>query len=904
MQASTSGAVVEAKLYPGFGAAKVMARPKLALPREFGDGTLSVVVVCAPAGYGKSTLMGSWHEALTAQGVACGWLSLDPDDDDPARLMRHLIAAFQRVDPKVGRGAMGELTANVAGNVKPALETLAADLGQLGRRAVLFLDDLQFLSAPEALELVDWLINYSPRQCQYVLGGRVGPQIRLGNLRVRGRLGEYGAQELQFSAEESAQFMESRLGPVLGQEQVKQLLTRTEGWPAAMELAALALRAETDHARILQRFAGSDREVVDYLSEAVLDGLDARTRGFILRLAHFDRFDAELAEAVTDEFDAGTLLGAVHASNLFLVPLDRAARWFRFHHLAAEFLRDRFRREGGDAAAVLMTGARWLYDNGHAEEGINAAIRAESWETATRWVAESAEELIYRRGYHQTILRWMMRLPPDWVDRFPTIRIHYAFALAFTPRQQEVEAQVHRLRTIHAALSNTPGSDARLIEQIESEIELQKVLSLGLRDDGHQARIEAQAWLERWPDAPLIRRGTVGNVLTFGLKTASEIDAGLEWNRKVRAWLNQAEGWYSLSWTDYLAALLYMKRGAYFEARQFCEAGLALLQEKLDGHPAHAAMFHTVLATVAYEFDELDRAHAHLELCMPRVLEYGQADAVLMGFLTAAKLERLRHGEEAGVDRLYEGQEAGAQRGFPRVTVSLAAEECGWHGRAGRFDEARRVAARHGFDRIDGGSGAALLGEKAILVASRFLLRRSPGEILARIDQPIARCKEKGLYRRWVELLLIKAISYKEDGELTQAVSSLKEALTIAAPRNYFHTIFDEAPDIETLLDRLDPVELRGSEAGPLARRLRQAMKDAGNGQARRSASPKLIEDLSRREVAIIKRLESELSNKEIASAIFISEGTLKWHLHNIYGKLGVKNRSGAVVKARALSVI
>ncbi len=903
MQATSSGAVVEAKLYPGFGAAKVMHRPKLALPHEFSDGTLGVVVVCAPAGYGKSTLMGSWHESLQAQGVACGWLSLDPDDDDPARLMRHLVAAFQRVDAKIGRSVKGELTANVAGSAKPALESLAADLARLERRAVLFLDDLQFLGAAEALELIDWLINYSPRQCQYVLGGRAEPGVRLGSLRVRGRLAEYGVQQLHFTAEESAQFMQSRLGPVLRPEQMQQLLARTEGWPAAMELAALALRTATDHGRVLQNFAGSDRDVVDYLSEAVLDRLDARTRGFIMLLAHFDRFDAELAQAVTGEADADALLAAVEAGNLFLLPLDRTGRWFRFHHLAAEFLRDRFRRDGGDAAAVLMQGARWLYDHGHAEEGINAAIRAEAWETATRWVAESAEELIYRRGYHQTILRWMQRLPAEWVDRFPTIRIHYAFALAFTPRQQEVEAQMHRLQTIHAGLSRTPGADPQLVEQIASEIELQQVLSLGLRDDGHRALAKAQAWLERWPDAPLLRRATVGNVLSFGLKTASDIDAGLEWNRKVRGWLNQVQGWYSLSWTDYLAALLCMKRGAYFEARQHCEAGLALLQEKLAGQPAHAAMFHPVLAMVAYEFDELDRAHGHLELCLPRVMEYGQADAVLMAFLTSARLQRIRRGEPAGLERLHEGQELGAQRGFPRVAVTLAAEECGWHSRAGRFDEARRVAARHGFERLATDGGSSLRGEKAILVASRFLARQSPREVLAVLEGAIARCRDKGLYRRRVELLLVQAIAHKEDGALEQAVNSVREALLVAAPRNYYRTLLDEAADIESLLERLDPAGLRDSEAGPLARRLRQAVKE-NRTEVHRAAPLKLAEDLSRREVTILKRLESELSNKEIASAIFISEGTLKWHLNNIYGKLGVKNRSGAVVRARALSVI
>jgi ATP/maltotriose-dependent transcriptional regulator MalT len=899
-----SGAVVEAKLYPGSGVARVLQRPKLALPREFREGSVSVVAVCAPAGYGKSTLMSCWHEALSEAGFGCGWLSLDPDDDDPARLMRHLVAAFQRIDKAIGRSAMGELTANVSGSVKPALESLAADLSQLGKRAVLFLDDLQFLTASEATDLIDWLINFSPRQCQYVLGGRAEPQVKLGGLRVRGRLAEYGVRELQFTSEESEQFFESRLGPVLGSDEVQQLLKRTEGWPAALELAALALRAETDHAEIVKRFAGSDRDVVDYLGEAVLNGLDARTRGFIMRLAHFDRFSAELAEAVTDEFEAAGLLAAVHANNLFLVPLDRTSQWFRFHHLAAEFLRHRFHREGGDAAAVLLAGAQWLYRNGHPEDAINAAIRAESWETATRWVAESAEELIYRRGYHQTILRWMMRLPPEWVDRFPTIRIHYAFALAFTPRHQEVEAQVHRLEAIRTVLSGEPGSDSQLIQQIECEIELQKVLSLGLRDDGHQARAGAQDWLDRWPDAPLIRRGTMGNVLTFGLKTAGDIDTGLEWNRRVRAWLRQAEGWYSLSWADYLAALLHMKRGSYLEARQYCESGLTLLREKLDSQPAQSAMFHSVLATVAYEFDELDQAQTHLEQALPRVMEYGQADSVLMGFLTAAKLDRVQRGEEIGLERLREGQEVGAQRGFARVTLSLAAEECGWHSRAGRYEEARRIAVRHGFEQLEcTGPTAALQSGKAVLVSSRFLMRQSPRDVLARVDVPIARCRTLGMYRRWVELLLIKAMAYKEDGQLPQAVEAFKDALIIAAPRNYFRTIFDEAPDVGTLIERLDPVEMRGSEASPLARRLRQALKDQSNGQARRS-EPKLIEDLSRREVSILKRLESDLSNKEIAQAIFISEGTLKWHLHNIYGKLGVKNRSGAIVKAKALSVI
>ena len=908
---SARSAVVETKLYPGVGAARMLKRARLAPPREFRDGSCTVCVISAPAGYGKSTLMNSWHDSLREHGIACAWLSLDEDDDDPARLLRYLIAAYQRIDPAIGRSALVELAADLSASPKQALESLGAELSGLDRRAVLFLDDLQFLSAPEALDILDWLINYSPQSFQFVIGSRDEPRIHLGELRVRRQLLEYGSGQLHFSTEEAMRFLESRLGQALPPQDVEHLMAKTEGWPAAMELAALALQAEPDKAAVIQNFAGTERGVVDYLGEAVLARLDERTRNFILRLAQFDRFDAQLAEAVTGQADAADLLAGLLAKNLFLVPLNRESTWFRFHHLAAEFLRHRFNSRAA-ISQVLMTGADWLYRNGLTEEAINAAIRAEAWETATAWVAESVEELIYRRGYHQTILRWMTRLPAEWVDRFPTIRIHYTFALAFSPRQEEVEAQVHKLEQIRDRMLKSGAKDRALTDQIQCEIELQKVLSQALRDEGLGARAGAQAWLECWPDAPLIRRGTMGNVLAFGLKTAGEIDAAFEQIAKVRNWLQQAEGWYSLAWTEYLNALLHMKRGDYLKARSASQAGLDLLDRRLEGHPAHAALFHTVLATVAYEFDELDRARAHLDLCMPRVAEYGQADAVLMAFLVAAKLDRIFSGEESGLERLHEGQELGQQRNLPRLTISLAAEECGWHGRSGRLEEARRVAARHAFDRLTvPGTGSNLHSEKAFLVASRYLLRQRPQDVLARIDAPITRCRERGLYRRWVELLLIKALAHRHNGELPAAVQSLQEALMIAAPRNLFRVILDESADLVSLLDRLDPAEIRGTEAAPLARRLQQAIRETSCGQTPRRESAAgsgagngVVEDLSKREIAILKRLESDMSNKEIATAIFISEGTLKWHLHNIYGKLGVKNRSGAVVKAKALSVI
>jgi ATP/maltotriose-dependent transcriptional regulator MalT len=851
--------------------------------------------------------LAGWLDTLAADGFACGWLTLDPDDDDPARLMRHLIAAFQAADPRLGQHATGELAGGLSGSVRPALESLAADLATVDRRIVLFLDDLHCLTSPETLGIVDWLVNYSPRTCRYVIGSRDQPRLSLGALRVRRRLLEFNADQLQFSGDDARAFYASRLDRPLAPGDLDRLLQKTEGWPAALELAAIAMRAGPDRAAVIDGFAGQDLGVVEYLSEVVSQSLEPRLRAFMVKIAAFDRISAPMAAAVTGEPDAATLLERIHAANLFLAPLDRAREWYRFHALAADFLRDRLKRDGGDLAATLLVGAKWLHRAGLDEEAVNAALRAQAWEQACRWAAEAAEPLVYLRGQHQTILRWMQRLPAEWVDRFPTIRIHYAHALAFSPQRREVQAQLQRLEHIRDRLAADPSADRAQVEHVACAVDMQTTLSQALSDRGAVSRAAAEAWLERWPDAPAHWRGTMSNVFVMGLKAESRIDEGLAWASKTRALLARAESWYSASWTEYLAALLQVKRGAYFEARQTAEEGVRLLDQHLDGHPSMATFFHAILATVAYEFDELDRAAAHIERCMPRVAEHGQADAVLMGFLTQAKLERVRRSEQAGLDKLREGQELGARRGFERVTISLAAAECSWHGGAGRFEEARAIAVRHGFDRLpSNGTGGGLHDAKSFLVASRYLLRQSSGSVLAAIDAPLARCREFGLFRRGVELLLIKAMALRHHGELQAATEALKQALIIAAPRNYFRTILDESPDLVTLFDRLEGDALRGSEAAPLARRLVQRIREAALGGALEpeASSAGMVEELSKREIAIVKRLESDLSNREIAEALFISEGTLKWHLHNIYGKLGVKNRSGAVSRARTMQVL
>jgi len=896
-------AIIQGKLFPATGTRKPLPRPRLDSSSDVLDGIFPVVIVAAPAGYGKSTLMARWHARLLERGVSCAWLSLDEDDNDAARFLRHLIAALQKASAHIGKNVAEDLIADFASGSRHMLEAIAGDLAQVHHRIVLFLDDLHLVDEPEVRGILDWLINYAPRSLQYVIGTRQDPGLRLSGLRVRSHLLELGAEQLQFDAAEAAQFYKSRLGRDLPARDLQTLLTKTEGWPAALELAALVLAGSSEPMAFIQHFAGTDTSVVDYLCDMVLLQMDERTRDFVYRISMFDRISAPLARAVTDADDAEEALRGLRTRNLFLIPLDRSWEWVRFHHLVGEFFRATYRRTAPvQARECLVRGAQWLHANAHVEEAVNYMIRAQEWEQATHWVADSVEELVFRRGYHWTILRWMNALPEAYVDRYPVIRIQYAFALSFYPRYQEYEAQIYRLEQLLQNLEAQAHHDTREIDELRCAVEMQVAMSVALRDDGMRGGDLAAAWLARWPDAPLRRKGVMGNVLSFGHKTRGHIDRGLETVAQTRKWLEQSEGYYASSWSAYLEAVLHLKRGSYFDAKLACTHGLELVERKLHVHPGQAGMLHTLLAGISYEFDEIEQALAHLDLTSSSISEYAHADAVIVAYLTQARIQHLRHDESGALAMLREGQVLGERRGWRRLTLSLAAEECRSLARAGCYEEARLVAMRFEFHELPDRSGASpLRSDKALRAASRYLLKESPRVVVEALDAAIENSQQRELAYRSVELLILRALAEKEDGDWASALADVRRALTIAAPRNYVRVFLDEGRELGALIDRLDMEQLRGSEAAPLARRLQRAMctPDVKGG-----APVGTGEELTKRELSILKRLDTGLSNKEIAEAIFVSEGTLKWHLHNVYSKLNVKNRAGAMARGRVLGIL
>jgi LuxR family maltose regulon positive regulatory protein len=404
--AAPEAVVLETKLTRPHVRSEHVARPDLlAVLRDGGSRRLTLVA--APPGFGKTTLLAEW----AAAEPAVAWLSVDEDDNDPARFFAYMAAALRRVEPELAGRALAALRSPGADLVEVVLPLLLNDLAGLDSDLVLVVDDYHLITNPQIHEALAFLIDRSPAVFRLVLATRADPPLPLGRLRAGGELGELRAGELRFSEEETTAFLTEALGLQLSAEDVARLQLRTEGWPAALYLAALSLRGRPDAGALIERFAGDDRYLVDYLTAEVLARQPPDLRSFLLRTSILKRFCGPLCDAVTDREGAAALLTELERSNLLLVPLDTNRQWYRYHHLFGDLLRHELRATDRDAVAVLHRRASaWYRDAGMIVDAADHARAAGDVDAAVELVAHHYAFFV-DRGQLATVLRWLEALP-------------------------------------------------------------------------------------------------------------------------------------------------------------------------------------------------------------------------------------------------------------------------------------------------------------------------------------------------------------------------------------------------------------------------------------------------------------------------------------------------------------
>ena len=882
--------LIEGKFVPQLTARALVNRARLALPEGLLQGTLKAATLVAPGGYGKSTLMGQWYATASDDSKVShqfAWLSLDENDNDPERLLRYLYGSLGQFIPSLTAEAVGQLARTQ--NMLALLEGLSIRLAEHEFPIILFLDDVHVITHPAAVQLLEWLLRHGGAQLRFVLGSRHAITLGLAALHLRGLVIEFDQRALAFDGAEANCFCATRVSNELDSKVLDALLKKTEGWPAGMELLSLALNDATDDSRLISDFTTTQRGVFDYLSDVVFGQLPDETRTVIHQLAQFDRFSADLIAAAIGHSAPEKLLADLQWRHLFLIPLDRQGRWFRFHHLVSEYLRRQNPQSEADTVATLAAGGTWLFAQGMTDDAIDCAVRARQWDLACRWLLSAAEDTAQRLGIGANLLRWMPLIPREFIDRYPQIRLSYVFSLAFKQSADEIQRELAELDALIQRFASEPDADIAMLDHLRSAASAQRMLWDALSDEATHLLERTESWIAEWPNASARYSGDVYNIAAFACKTTGDIDKGLDYCARAQRIQRTDNGQFAIAWNLVVRALLQLKRGDFRAAQDTAEEGLRHVAEKLYGHPEPTATFHTLLAVVSYEFDDTERASQELDYGLDAFDETGVADIVLLTYLTRARLQFKTGQPDTGLSALALGRKLGQRRKLSRVRVGLAGEECVWLCRLDRMDAALELARAQGFDRSVYPRYDAV-ADKAMRVAPRLLMAEQPEMAIALLSPGLVRASEKGFHHRRVELLILQAAALLRVGRTTEAFSSWSIALELGERFGYRRVFLDDM-DIVTSLAHA----ARDHTGITTPAWLKASPEKVRN---------KFDEALTRKELRILKLLESGSRNREIAESLFVSEGTLKWHLHNIYRKLECKNRSGAIVAARRKALL
>ncbi|HYZ04155.1 MAG TPA: hypothetical protein VE691_03625, partial [Rubrobacter sp.] len=523
--------ILATKLYVPAPQPRVVPRPRLS--ERLNEGLhRKLTLICAPAGFGKTTLLGEW---LAGCGRPAAWLSLDEGDNDPTRFLAYLVAALRTVATDIGEGVLGGLQSPQPPPTETILTALLNEINAIPDDFVVVLDDYHLIDARPIDDALAFLLEHLPPRMHLVVATREDPHLPLSRLRVRGQMSELRAAYLRFTPSEAAEFLVGVMGLSLSAEDIAALEDRTEGWIAGLQLAALSMRGREDVAGFIRAFAGDNRYVVDYLVEEVLQRQPERVRSFLLQTSILERLSGPLCDAVTGREGSNALLEALERGNLFVVPLDDRRHWFRYHHLFADVLRARLMEEQPDRAPTLHRRAsEWYERNGSPTDAIRHALAAEDFERAAGLVELATLEML--GSSQETLYRWLMALPDEVVRARPVLSVYYAFALLGRGGFEAFDAHLRDAERWLATSAETserreaPSVDMVVVDEVAfrslpGTIAVARAYHAGALGDVFCAADHARRALDLLPDDDHLWRGAAASLLGIAYWTSGDLEA-------------------------------------------------------------------------------------------------------------------------------------------------------------------------------------------------------------------------------------------------------------------------------------------------------------------------------------------------------------------------------------------
>ncbi len=811
------------------------------------------------------------------------WLSLDQADNDASLFFQYLAACLDVIQPEVLRKTLNLLQSAEMPSVEALMAVLVNSLSGLTQDAILALDDYHTIENSNIHRALAFLLDHLPAHLHLVLLTRSDPPLPLARLRARGHMIEIRLEHLRFSLDETDQFLNQVMKLALTRDQISALERRSEGWIAGLQLAALSLQNQPDPDHFVLAFTGSHHYIFDYLAEEVLNHLQPDFKTFLLETALLDRMNASLCNAVTGRQDGLAMLEKLEQNNLFLIPLDDEQSWYRYHHLFADHLRARLRHlDPGRIPELLRRASDWHAREGFLEAAISFSLRAEDFKRAAVLIEQYAPTMT-SQGRVGTLAAWNSTLPERSLAGRPRLGLALVWALYLKYQFDECET---RLQKVEQNLS--PEDEI----QIRGELALWHGIIARRHSNLEQSRIFLCQALEQLPleNPALLGRAHIFLGMTWLENDANEAHKQFIQARDASAGDKNIQGelaaLYFLAWTERL-------QGALVRAWLTCERAMHLAEQVPDWPVASYA--HLATAELLYERNELEQAGAYVKKASELAETGGHTDNLVIASLDAVRIKRASRDWEGAQKLLEHTSDMAADPTIIMVKVQLNLEQVRLFLAQGKIPQAYEWWQQNHASLPSGTFFSYALDQ--IIQARLLLARQETHEAGALLAALLERVENAGMGQLAMQIFCLQALALKAQGRKDEALQSLQRALSAAEKEGNLRPFLDEGISI---LDLLHLAKSRGISAEFTAH-LMGAISNEEPAKPARSAWPGL---LSKREIELLRLVADGCSNKEIASALVISVGTVKRHTVNIFNKLDVKNRTEAAARARELGLL
>ena len=840
-----------------------------------------LTLVSAPAGFGKTSLISEW---LSSAQLQAAWLSLDEDDNDPTRFLTYLVAAVQSVLPSVGTGLLKVLQSPQPPTSESILTTLLNDIATLADVLVLVLDDYHRIDAKTIDAALIYLVEHLPPQMHIVITTREDPQLPLARLRARGQLTELRAADLRFTSSESAEFLNRKMGLNLSANDVDALETRTEGWVAGLQLAAISMQGQNNTSRFIESFTGSHHFVLDYLVEEVFQQQPPHIQNFLLHTSILDRMCGSLCEAVLNVTapSGQEMLKYLERANLFMVPLDNERRWYRYHHLFGDLLRQRLQQSSAampEQADLHIRASVWYEANGLELEAFHHAAAANDIERVERLIEGDGTPLQFR-GAAAPVRNWLASLTRLTLDARPSLWVTYASTLLFGGLHTGAE---QKLQAAEAALQNaTP--DAKTADLIGRIASMRATLAI-IQHDVEAIITQSRRALEYLPADNLPIRAATTYTLGYAYQTRGDRSAASQAYADVIASTNSlGESIYTIAATIGLAQIQETENQLRLATKTYHR----VLQLAGDPPDPIACEAFLGLARIAYQWNDLATAEQHGQSCLHLTQQMESVDTFSSHGLFLARL-KLAQGDVSGAAAVLAEAEAYVRlHHFVHQLPLIAAVQVLTLLHQGDFAAADALAEAH---------------ELPASRARVHLAQGEPSAALLLLEPLCQQVEAQGLIDERLSLTVLMALAHHASGAREMALQSLSEALTLATPGGFIRVFVDEGLPMGQLLAAASAHGLMPDYTARLLDALHMQRRQREDKSLVSPAQP-LIDGLSQRELEVLQLMADGLSNHEIGERLFLAVSTIKGHNRNIFDKLHVQRRTEAVARAHELGIL